>query len=166
MTEQTTQQETTRVKAILYACQGMEASEEFDRFFKGYQEEIEKDGRFELTDSYKDDDILDNLIERRAIEELKGMILEQDCKYLIIPAQETLGVSLSAKADAVQAFKEIGVEVYILEGGIDSATYAEEQGRVSWKDFTKAMVEIDRQLTTIIGSLVNAETKWAKRKTV
>ena len=104
-------------------------------------------------------DILDNLIERRALEELKGMLLEQGCKYLIVPAQETLGLSLSAKADAVQAFKEIGVEVYILEGGIDCATYAEEQGTVSWKDFTKAMVEIDRQLTTIIDSLINTETK-------
>ena len=65
MTEQVTQQDTTRVKAILYACQGMESTEEFDMFFKGYQEQIEKDGRFELTDAYKDDDILDNLIERR-----------------------------------------------------------------------------------------------------
>ena len=159
MTEQVTQQDTTRVKAILYACQGMESTEEFDMFFKGYQEQIEKDGRFELTDAYKDDDILDNLIERRALEELKGMLLEQGCKYLIVPAQETLGLSLSAKADAVQAFKEIGVEVYILKGGIDCATYAEEQGTVSWKDFTKAMVEIDRQLTTIIDSLINTETK-------
>lgn len=159
MTEQVTQQDTTRVKAILYACQGMESTEEFDMFFKGYQEQIEKDGRFELTDAYKDDDILDNLIERRALEELKGMLLEQGCKSLIVPAQETLGLSLSAKADAVQAFKEIGVEVYILEGGIDCATYAEEQGTVSWKDFTKAMVEIDRQLTTIIDSLINTETK-------
>ena len=159
MTEQVTQQDTTRVKAILYACQGMESTEEFDMFFKGYQEQIEKDGRFELTDAYKDDDILDNLIERRALEELKGMLLEQGCKYLIVPAQEALGLSLSAKADAVHAFKEIGVEVYILEDKIDCATYAEEQGSITWKDFIKAMVEIDRHFTTLTDCLIKIEEK-------
>ncbi len=159
MTEQTMQQETTRTKAILYACQGMESTEEFDMFFKGYQEQIEKEGRFELTDAYKDDDILDNLIERRALEELVGMIQEQDCKYLIVPTQETLGVRLSAKADAVQAFKEIGAEVYIIEDKIDCATYAEEQGAISWKDFTKATVEIDRHLTTLTDCLIKIDEK-------
>ena len=159
MTEQATQQDTTRVKAILYACQGMESVEEFDLFFKGYQEQVEEEGRFELTDAYKDDDVLDNLIEKRALEELKGMLLEQGCKYLIVPTQETLGLSLSAKADAVKAFKEIGVEVYILEDKIDCATYAEEQGAISWKDFTKAMVEIDRQLTTITDCLIKIDRK-------
>lgn len=39
MTEQVTQQDTTRVKAILYACQGMESTEEFDngKFFRNIE---------------------------------------------------------------------------------------------------------------------------------
>ena len=164
MEEKVTQQGTTMAKAIFYAhaIRGEETSGNYEETVARYQAEMRKKGICEIVDAYMDGSPLDNLIESDALTEIKGMCQEQACQYLVIPTADELGSSLSAKADAVQEFKEIGVGVYIIKEDIDCASYAEKQENISWKEFTKAMIAVDRYLKSLTDCLLKIEGNCCK----
>lgn len=163
MENKVTQSNNAMAKAILYVCMGCNTSTN-----KGLEEEIEtckskveEKGIYEVVDCYKDNSLYDNLIERESLQELKDKLQTQGCQYLIVPTEETLGGRLSTKADAVKAFKEIGVDIYITDKDIDTATYAEQQPSIPWREFMKAIVGLDKKVRGLEDTIFELETSMA-----
>lgn len=148
-------------KAIFYvrAMRGEGTGESYEDIIARYQAKMQEKGICEIVDSYADGSPLDDLIESDSLTEIKGMCQEQECKYLVIPTADELGSSLSAKADAVRELRKIGVNVYIADADMDTSKLTTEQKELVFAEFLNTVIELDRKMGSVIGSLIDREHK-------
>lgn len=153
---------TQKEKAMLYVWSGCVGNdEETNKLIESSKAKIAENGKFELVGLYNDEnDMQMQLIERKnELKELKSELQKTNGKYLIVPTLETLGCSLSSQADALKELKEVGVNVYVLDKGLDVDEYVNQQRTVTWTEFLDLAIGFDRTLQRLIKEVEKLELK-------